>query len=332
MGMAGSVGFYGTFCQFSFHNNPAVSICIMKERWCTALKDYFHSGSFKLLIAVVFILFGIMLYSSGANGSIFSDVLGFISAPMQRVSSVVTNNAAVAAQSVTRSNDELSAENAALKKQIEELNKKLVNYYTYQQENAQLKKFLELKNENPDFKPVSAAVIGRDPNDLFSNFQIDKGTYSGVKINDPVITDGGVVGWISSVSPSYSRVTTILSPDTQISAIDKVNRDSGVISSSIKLADRGVVKLGYLTADTTVKEGDLIVTNGLGGVYPRDLPIGTVTKVANEEYDVSLYAEVKPFADVKTVRDVMVITSFRGQGQVLEDPSSTASAASSGAN
>lgn len=296
------------------------------------MKDYFHSSSFKLLIAVVFILFGLMLYSSGTGGSVFSDVLGFVSAPMQKVSSVVTNNAAVAAQSATRSNDELSAENAALKKQIEELNKRLVNYYTYQQENAQLKKFLELKSENPDFKPVSAAVIGRDPNDLFSNFQIDKGTYSGVKVNDPVITDGGVVGWVSSVSPSYSRVTTILSPDTRISAIDKVNRDSGVISSSIRLADRGVVKLGYLTAGTTVKAGDLIVTNGLGGVYPRDLPIGTVNKVANEEYDVSLYAEVKPFVDVKTVRDVMVITSFRGQGQVLADSSSSAaSAASSGA-
>lgn len=283
------------------------------------MKDFFHSKGFKLLIAVVFIMFGLMLYTAGTGNSVVSDLLGFVSAPMQKVSTVVTNNAAVAAQSVTRSNAELLAENSALKKQIEEQNQKLVKYYTFQQENAQLRKFLELKNENKDFKPVSAAVVGRDPNDLFYNFQIDKGTLAGISLNDPVITDGGVIGWVSSVNASYSRVTTLLSADTKISAIDKVNRDSGVISSNIKLADSGLVKLGYLSADTTVKVGDIIVTSGLGGLYPRDLPIGTVTKVDNEAYDVSLYAEVKPFVDVKTVRDVMVITSFEGQGQALAE-------------
>ncbi len=288
------------------------------------MKDFFHSKSFKLLIAVVFMMLGLMLYTASTGNSITANLLGFVSTPMQKVSTVVTNNAAVAAQSSTRTKEDLAAENAALKKQVEELNNKLVKYYTYQQENAQFRKFLELKNENRDFKPVSAAVIGRDPNDLFYSFQIDKGSLSGISVNDPVITDGGVVGWVSSVNASYSRVTTILSADTKISAIDKVNRDSGVISSSIKLADSGLVKLGFLTADTTVKEGDIIVTNGLGGLYPRDLPIGTVTKVANEQYDVSLYAEIKPFVDVKTIRDVMVITSFEGQGQVLSDSSSSA--------
>ncbi len=287
------------------------------------MKDFFHSKGFKLLIAVVFIMFGLMLYTAGTGNSIVTNLLGFISSPMQKVSTVVTNNAAVAAQSVTRSNADLMAENAALKKQIDEQNQKLVKYYTYQQENAQLRKFLELKNENKDFKPVSAAVIGRDPNDVFYNFQIDKGTLAGIALNDPVITEGGVVGWISSVNASYSRVTTLLSADTKISAIDKVNRDSGVVSSNIKLSDSGLVKLGYLTAGTTVKAGDIIVTSGLGGLYPRDLPIGTVTKVGNEAYDVSLFAEVKPFVDVKTVRDVMVITSFEGQGQALTDSSSS---------
>ena len=288
------------------------------------MKDFFHSKGFKLLIAVVFIMLGLMLYTASTGNSFTASLLGFVSTPMQKVSTVVTNNAVVAAQTYISSKEDLAAQNAALKKQVDELNNKLVKYYTYQQENAQYRKFLELKNDNKDFKPVSAAVIGRDPNDLFYGFQIDKGSLAGIAVNDPVITDGGVVGWISSVNASYSRVTSILSADTKLSGLDKVNRDSGVISSSIKLADSGLVKLGYLASGTTVKIGDIIVTSGLGGIYPRDLPIGTVTKVANEPYDVSLYAEVKPFVDVKTVRDVMVITSFEGQGQVLADAASTA--------
>lgn len=287
------------------------------------MKDFFHSKGFKLLIAVVFMMLGLMLYTASTGNSLTANLLGFASAPMQKVSTVITNNAAVAAQSYTITKEDLATENAALKKQVQELNDKLVKYYTYQQENAQFRKFLELKNENKDFKPVSAAVIGRDPSDLFYNFQIDKGSLSGISLNDPVITDDGVVGWISSVNASYSRVTTILSADTKFSGIDKVNRDTGVISSNIKLADSGLVKLGLLTADTTVKAGDIIVTSGLGGVYPRDLRVGTVTKVANEPYDVSLYAEVKPFVDVKSVRDVMIITSFEGQGQVLTDAASS---------
>ena len=299
------------------------------------MKDTFHSAGFRALIIAVFVLFGLMLMTAGAGGSFVTDAIGFLSTPMERVSTLVTNNATVAAQSVTQSKEDLIRENARLKQEVDELNRKLVNYYTYQQENAQLRKFLELKNENQDFKPVSAAVIARDPASLFYQFTIDQGTIAGISVYDPVITEGGVVGWVSSVSPNYSRVTTLLSPDTKISALDKVNRESGVVGCDIKMADQGIVKLGLLSAGTTVKKGDIVVTSGVGGVYPRDLPVGTVQSVKNDEYDVSLYAEITPFVDVKTVRDVMVITSFLGQGQALSDdtqPSSSSSASSGGSS
>lgn len=293
------------------------------------MKDVFHSNGFKILIITVFVLFGLMLTTAGSGGSFLTDAFGFLSTPMERVSTLVTNNAAATAQSATQSKEELEAENARLKQQVDELNRKLINYYTYQQENAQLRKFLELKNDNKDFKPVSAAVIARDPSNLFYQFTIDQGTLAGIAVYDPVITESGVAGWVSSVSANYSRVTTILSPDTKISAMDKVNRESGVVEADIKLADQGIVKLGYLAADTTVKAGDVVVTNGLGGIYPRDLAVGTVKSVKNDPYDVSLYAEVTPFVDVKTVRDVMVITSFQGQGQALDDSAKPSSPSSS---
>lgn len=297
------------------------------------MKDFFHSKSFKLLIAVVFILLGLMLYTASSGNSLTANLLGFLSTPMQKVSTVITNNAAAATDTATRSNEELLKEIEALKSENADLRNKLINYYTYQQQNAQLLKYYDLQKDNPDLKMTAAAVIGRDPNDLFYGFQIDRGSSSGIAVNDPVVTENGVVGWVSSVNASYSRVTTLLSPDTKISAIDKVTRDSGVVGTNLKLADQGLIKLGYLSADTTVKEGDIIVTSGLGGVFPRDLALGTVKKIGHEETDVSLYAEVTPFVDVKTVRDVMVITHFNGQGQALADSSSSgASSASSTAS
>lgn len=297
------------------------------------MKDFFHSRSFKLLVAVVFILLGLMLYTASSGNSLTANLLGFLSTPMQKVSTVITNNAATATDTATRSNEELLKEIDALKSENADLRNKLINYYTYQQQNAQLLKYYNLQKDNPDLKMTAAAVIGRDPNDLFYGFQIDRGSSSGIAVNDPVVTESGVVGWISSVNASYSRVTTLLSPDTKISAIDKVTRDSGVMSTNLKMADQGLIKLGYLSADTTVKEGDIIVTSGLGGVFPRDLAVGTVKKLGHEETDVSLYAEVTPLVDVKTVRDVMVITHFNGQGQALADASSSgASSGSSGAS
>ncbi|HEX3016892.1 MAG TPA: rod shape-determining protein MreC [Caproicibacter sp.] len=291
------------------------------------MKDVFRSTGFKILVAVVFVMFCLMLVTSNSGSSVTAKLFGYVTTPMQRISTVVTNNATVTAQSVTQSKDDLIAENKKLKEQIDELNKKLVNYYTYQQENAQLRKFLELKSQNQDFKPVSAAVIGRDPNDLFGQFTIDQGTQSGVSLNDPVVTEAGVIGWVSSVNSSYSKVTTILSPDTKISAVDKTNRETGVIGCDIQSADQGILKLQYLSSGTKVKAGDIIVTNGIGGVYPRNLIVGTVKTIKHSPYDVSLYAEVTPAVNVKEVRDVMVITSFLGKGQALQKASSTPSTA-----
>lgn len=294
------------------------------------MKDVFRSAGFKLLVALMFVMFCLMLATSNSTNSLTAKLFGSVTTPMQRISTLVTNNAA-ATTTGGKSKEQLEAENRQLQAQVDALRKKLVNYYTYQQENAQLRKFLELKNENQDFKPVSAAVVGRDPDNLFGQFTIDQGTRSGVALNDPVVTDAGVVGWVSGVSSSYSRVTTILSPETQLSAMDKVTRETGIIGCDIKSADANLLKLQYLSSGTKVAAGDLVVTSGIGGVYPRNLVIGTVKSVKRSDTDVSLYAEVTPAANVKDIRDVLVITSFAGQGEAMEAAlgSSSASASSS---
>lgn len=288
------------------------------------MKEVLHTKKFKILLLTVLVLFGFSLLSSG--GGYVASALSFLSVPTQRISTLVSNNAYVAARETSASREDLLAENRELRERISELETQLVDYYDLKKENAQLYKYLDMKSENPDFKPVAASVIGRDPNTFYC-FTIDRGTNAGVAINDPVVTDEGVVGWVSSVNSISAKVTTILSPDTKIGgftengsaagATDKVTGDSGVISTNIKLSDQGLIKLGYLTAETGVKSGDIVVTSGLGGLYPPNLKIGRVRSVNHEEYDVSLYALVEPFVDVTTVRDVMVITEFEGQGEVL---------------
>lgn len=299
--------------------------------------DLFHTRSFKILLTVCAAMLCLMLFTAGFGGEAPSNLLSFFSTPMQRVGTLVTNNAAVAARNASASKEELLEENAQLRQRVAELESQLVDYYDLKKENAQLYQYLDMKELNPDFELVAASVIGRDPNSFYT-FTIDRGTAAGVSVNDPVVTDEGVVGWVSSANSISAVVTTILSPDTrmggftQTGGTDKAVGESGVISTNLPLSDQGLIKLGYLTADTKAQPGDIVVTSGLGSIYPQNLKIGVIESVHHEDYDVSLYALVRPFVDVTDVRDVMVITSFLGQGEAMQGSSGTSSGASSAAS
>lgn len=280
------------------------------------MKDFFHTRSFKVLVASVFVLLGLLLYTNSVGSSITANLLGFLSSPMQKISTGVTTNAAVLADQLTLNADELQAENNALKEEITKLREQLVDYYQIKQENEQFRTVLELKEENRDYQMLPATVIGRDPNDVFYGFSIDQGSLNGVSKNDPVITGDGVVGWVSEVYATSSQVTTLFSPNTKIGAIAKKSRDTGVTGCDITLADEGLIKLAYLTSENKVEAGDIITTTGLSGMYPKDLLIGTVKEVLYEDSGVSQYALVEPFVDIKNVRDVFVLTDFEGKGEI----------------
>ena len=280
------------------------------------MKDFFHTRSFKILIASVFVLLGLMLYTTSVGSSVTANLLGFISSPMQKISTGVTANAAALSEELTRSADELEAENEALREENQKLREQLVDYYQLKQQNEQYKTVLELKEQNQDFQMLPATVIGRDPNDVFYSFSIDQGYLNGVSKNDPVITGDGVVGWVSEVYATSSQVTTLFSPNTKIGAIAQRTRDTGVTACDITLADQGVIKLAYLTSENTIEEGDIITTTGLSGMYPKNLLIGTVTEIAYEDNGVTQYALLEPFVDVKNVRDVFVLTDFSGKGEI----------------
>lgn len=280
------------------------------------MKDFFHTRSFKVLVASVFVLLGLLLYTNSVGSSITANLLGFLSSPMQKISTGVTTNAAVLADQLTLNANELQAENNALKEEITKLREQLVDYYQIKQENEQFRTVLELKEENRDYQMLPATVIGRDPNDVFYGFSIDQGSLNGVSKNDPVITGDGVVGWVSEVYATSSQVTTLFSPNTKIGAIAKKSRDTGVTGCDITLADEGLIKLAYLTSENKVKAGDIITTTGLSGMYPKDLLIGMVKEVLYEDSGVSQYALVEPFVDIKNVRDVFVLTDFEGKGEI----------------
>ena len=299
------------------------------------MKDFFSGKSFKILLTCVVILIAFLIYTQSVNRSFIADVINFISAPMQSVSSGATAKAHSALEDAADTEDSLRAEIARLEEENRQYREQLVDYADCKNKVKNYETVLEIKEKNRDFMMVAGAVIGRDPSDLFYGFSIDVGSADGVYEGAPVITGDGLIGWISKTYTSTSIVTTIFSADTQIGAMSAARDEKGVLQSDLVLADQKQVRLAFLDTDTAIVPGDLITTTGLGGQFPKGLMIGAVISVERSEYDVSKYAVIEPFADMENIRNVFVLVDFTGKDEITETAESAApteepSSASSG--
>lgn len=280
------------------------------------MKDFIKGRGGKILLASVCILLGLALVTASMGNSYLNSALGFIITPMQQLSAKISGAAADAAPG-GKSVEELEAEIKQLTEERDKLIKLTIDYYDIKKNNQQYSKFLELKDKNKEYKFAPGAVISSSSLDLFYGFTLDVGSLAGISKDDPVITDSGLVGWVSEVYPTYCKVTTIFSPDTNVGVLCQRSEDTGVVTGDLKLADQGLVKWKFITAQNKLEAGDIVITTGISGMYPRGIPVGKVKELKNDETDASLYALVEPYVDIKNVRDVFVITEFQGQGNMV---------------
>jgi len=265
-----------------------------------------------ILAAAFFGVFAAAVSSSGVSP--LTRTAGFLFSPLNMASSYISE-AFGSFSGFFVSSDAYRRQVAELEEQLAEYHKLMVDYERLKQRAESYENIIEVKEAHEDFEFVPASVIGRDPAELFHSFVINKGSSAGVKINDPVIFGSYLVGVVKEVRLTTSVVLSILEPRVNISAYEVRNREDGYISNSPELALAGLCRLAGLERSTAILPGMIICTSGIGGVFPRDLIIGTVTAVKDEETDVSAYAAVKPGVDFQNLVDIFVITSFLGQGE-----------------
>lgn len=278
------------------------------------MNGFFKSPHFKVLFAITLVLVAFMIRSATSGGTdiIVSQAVGAVSAPFLKITSGVSASVSDFMQRYVET-EKVYLENEELKKLLREANEKLVDYESLRRENEQFREFLELKEQNPDFDFETAMVIGRDAGNRFGSFTIDKGSIAGIETADPVITADGLVGIVWEVGLTYSHVRTILDPSLEAGVYDIRTKDSGIITGSVKLSDEGLCKMSYIIRESGASAGDLIVTSGIGGVFPKDLVVGTIKEVSPEPGGISLSASVRPAANISQITDVLVIKNFAGQ-------------------
>ena len=284
------------------------------------MQKFFKSWYFKVLCCLAIFAVAIMIRAaaSGSTEVFLSQTVSVVSQPFLKVSTAIINSVGNFLDRFANA-EELYLENEKLKEQLREANEKLIDYEQKKRENEQFRSFLGLKETNPDYEFEPATVIGRDSTNRFYSFTIDCGSIHGVEAADPVITADGLVGIVWEVGLTYSHVRTILDISVEAGVYDISTRDSGIVTGDISLSSEGLCKLKYLPKESGIANGNLIVTSGIGGVFPKDLPVGTVKSIEVDSGGLSLTAVIIPSADIENVTDVLVIKSFNGQSKGYSD-------------
>lgn len=283
------------------------------------MRDFFSSWKFKVIALLASLLLCLMLYSAycGGEGNFFQNAVSFITVPFQR-------GAAYVSDSITGFFDRYAQsaanyeENIELKNTIRELREQLTDYEKIKNENEQLRQIAGMTQTDSSISYSPATIISRDANDTYGTFVIDKGSLDGLSLNDPVMSSDGLIGIITAISPINARVKTILSPDVSVGCYEIQSKELGVCRGDTSLAEDGRCRMSILSGETTITKGDLIVTSGSSGIYPRGLTIGTAQDVYQEKHGVTLYAVILPVSNIETLKNVYVITDFEGKGSILD--------------
>jgi len=201
-----------------------------------------------------------------------------------------------------------AAENQQLKERLAKAESELHAARQAEAENERLKGLLGLSEKN-DIKSVPARVIARDPSIWFNTITINRGSTSGVAVNMPVVTGGGIVGRVITVSPWASQVMLITDEKAGAGAVVGQLGQSGALGSVRGRADLGVsvIEMRYVSGLEQVENGDYVMTTGQDGIYPPGLNIGRVVDVKKGTATQAHQILIQPGAQLDHLEEVAVL-------------------------
>ncbi len=193
-----------------------------------------------------------------------------------------------------------------LRRENQQLKEQQIQTAATARENDQLRNLFAWQRQAP-WKLKLANVVMREPANWWRTVQIDLGSRDGIQTNQPVLTADGLVGRVSAVSFVSSQVVLIGDPNCRVSAlVENTSHDIGVLSASGPL-DTSLAQLNYLASSANLKPGQNVVTSGLGGIFPKGIPIGKIVDAQAIEYGLAIEARVKLNANLGALEQVWVL-------------------------
>lgn len=204
----------------------------------------------------------------------------------------------------------LLEENAQLRRDLNRLQVEIVQAREAQLENETLRNLLDFKAAHRELDLLGGQVVGRiiggDPTGFLDTIVIDVGQTQGARRDLPVITDRGLVGRVIAAGSQTSRVLLITDPASSVNAMIQRSRATGVVEGT----RQGHLLMRFIDQGVSIEPGDIVVTSGLGGNFPRGLPIGQVLRVRQRDIDPFQEAEIRPTVNFGRLELVLVVTDF----------------------
>jgi rod shape-determining protein MreC len=214
-----------------------------------------------------------------------------------------------------------------LREERNELRKQVIGSRAATRENAQLRRLVGLDRSDvlDGYTPQTGRVIGRSPTIWYATITVDKGSSSGVRVDQPVVNGDGLVGKVTAVTRGASQITLITDHNSGVSArvltpvvAESGNGITGIVQPAVGRPQD--LLLEFVPRRATIQKGDTVVTAGsrstrLESLFPPNIPIGVVTKADDEELSQYQRVHIRPFADLRRLDFVQILTRSRARGQ-----------------
>lgn len=201
----------------------------------------------------------------------------------------------------------LKEENEKLKKNIQDLEFKLVEMEALNVENVDLKEALNIDLNYAHYNKTYANIIYRSYDNWSETFVINKGSIDGIKEKQTVISSKGLVGYISSVSDKTAVVTTILDVNSALSVQIATINELAIVKGDYFAKEDGYVKLTNIPVNVELSKGEKIYTSGIGTIYKKGIVLGEIVEVESKKNKVDRYAYINPFTDFNSLSLVAII-------------------------
>ena len=276
------------------------------------------------IILVVAVLITAALYIMNSVGMVTLPgvVTQTLMAPVKGVGTALTSTAELY-YSYMFQYEALAAENAELKADIAQMEDVARQADSVNRENSRLRRLNNLLTTNESYKMVDAYIIGWNSTDWNSTLTINRGTAAGIEPNMCAVTENGqVVGLVTEAGPNYAVIKTVLDSTLEISGTISVSGYNGMVGGGYIDGHETLLKMEYLPSSAIIRNTDQVVTSG-STVYPRGLIIGNVVDAGFEETGVAKFALLEPAAEINTLEQIFIITSYTTDAAAAEAAAET---------
>lgn len=254
-----------------------------------------------LLVALAILILSAAGYLDPAQSVLMrplGEVQGWLSVRFFAVRDLLASPAEVTALRARVS--ELEAENAQLQQDIIALREQV-------SEAEILSALVQYARSQPDNRYLATQVISRDVSPFLRSIWIQAGSDDGLTRGMPVVTNRGLVGRVIEVFATVARVELITDPQSAVNVLLQSSRADGVLQAQLN----GDVWVTLIDQDSQIAEDELVLTSGLGGRYPANIPVGRVTTIRQRDFEIFQQAVIQPSVDFDELELVLVITNFR---------------------